>query len=316
MSNLCDNPMGSKGSKGPKGLMGFELVKFAFPTPGALEPGFERMGFSLAATHHTQDVAPYRQGHTNFFFNREPTNVAGLFAAEHAPCTRGMASRTRNSYDCSDTTVDPQRVRRVLSTLRLRCTNTAPLDRSFLMKYVSKLTACLVFTCAAVLPTIANAIVDPLTIIEAPRYPAPTGNECERTGITIPETGPIVVRDNYGGSTLLMVQCRDIILELGRPVVLGGEHLVVADVSAHASNQLCRVRCGFCFPRITTQIHWPITGKKYCRHLPHGFPPPPGTKFCRQLEQQTLHICSRVRVGTVRCACMRPSQLKSRSTRC
>ena len=222
MSNLCDNPMGSKGSKGPKGLMGFELVKFAFPTPGALEPGFERMGFSLAATHHTQDVAPYRQGHTNFFFNREPTNVAGLFAAEHAPCTRGMASRTRNSYGCSDTTVDPQRVRRVLSTLRLRRTNTAPLDRSFLMKYVSKLTACLVFTCAAVLPTIASAIVAPLTIIAAPRYPAPTGNECERTGITIPETGPIVVRDNYGGSTLLMVQCRDIILALGRPVVLGG----------------------------------------------------------------------------------------------
>ena len=219
MSNLCDNPMGSKGSKG---LMGFELVKFAFPTPGALEPGFERMGFSLAATHHTQDVAPYRQGHTNCVFNREPTNVAGLFAAEHAPCTRGMASRTRNSYDCSDTTADPQRVRRALSTLRLRCTNTAPLDRSFSMKYVSKLTACLVFTCAAVLPTIANAIVDPLTIIEAPRYPAPTGNECERTGITIPETGPIVVRDNYGGSTLLMVQCRDIILALGRPVVLGG----------------------------------------------------------------------------------------------
>jgi len=222
MSNLCDNPMGSKGSKGPKGLMGFELVKFAFPTPGALEPGFERMGFSLAATHHTQDVAPYRQGHTNCVFNRKPTNVAGLFAAEHAPCTRGMASRTRNSYGCSDTTVDPQRVRRVLSTLRLRRTNTAPLDRSLLMKYVSKLTACLVFTCAAVLPTIASAIVAPPTIIETPRYPAPTGNECERTGITIPETGPIVVRDNYGGSTLLMVQCRDIILALGRPVVLGG----------------------------------------------------------------------------------------------
>ena len=91
------------------------------------------------------------------------------------------------------------------------------------MKYVSKLTACLVFTCAAVLPTIASAIVAPLNIIEAPRYPAPTGNECERTGITIPETGPIVVRNNYGGSTLLMVQCRDIILALGRPVVLGGE---------------------------------------------------------------------------------------------
>jgi hypothetical protein len=90
------------------------------------------------------------------------------------------------------------------------------------MKYVSKLTACLVFTCAAVLPAITRAIMAPVTIIEAPRYPTSTGNECERAGITIPATGPIVVRNNYGGSTLLMVQCRDIILALGRPVVLGG----------------------------------------------------------------------------------------------
>ena len=90
------------------------------------------------------------------------------------------------------------------------------------MKYVYKFSAALLLICAAVLPTIASAIMVPVTIVEAPRYPAPTGNECERAGITIPATGPIVVRNNYGGSTLLMVQCRDIILALGRPVVLGG----------------------------------------------------------------------------------------------
>ncbi len=90
------------------------------------------------------------------------------------------------------------------------------------MKYVSKLTACLLFTCAAVLPTISSAVITPVTIIYAPQYPAPTGNECERVGITIPQTGPIIIRNHYGGSTLLMVQCRDIILAIGRPVVLGG----------------------------------------------------------------------------------------------
>ncbi len=37
MSDLFDNPMG---------LMGFEFVEFASPTPGVLEPVFERMGES------------------------------------------------------------------------------------------------------------------------------------------------------------------------------------------------------------------------------------------------------------------------------
>jgi 4-hydroxyphenylpyruvate dioxygenase len=127
MSNSCDNPMGSKGSKG---LMGFELVKFASPTPGALEPGFERMGFSLTATHHTQDVAPYRQGHTNFVFSLEPNSEVGFFTAEHGQCTYGKASCICDSYDGSDTNVDPQRTRRPLSAMRLRRASAATLNRS------------------------------------------------------------------------------------------------------------------------------------------------------------------------------------------
>ncbi|MCJ7798816.1 MAG: 4-hydroxyphenylpyruvate dioxygenase, partial [Polaromonas sp.] len=61
MADLFDNPMG---------LMGFEFVEFASPTPGLLEPIFERMGFTLVARHRSKDVVLYRQGDINFIVNR------------------------------------------------------------------------------------------------------------------------------------------------------------------------------------------------------------------------------------------------------
>ena len=89
MADLFDNPMG---------LMGFEFVEFASPTPGLLEPIFERMGFSLVARHRSKDVVLYRQGDINFIINREPKSVAGYFAAEHGPCACGMAFRVKDSH--------------------------------------------------------------------------------------------------------------------------------------------------------------------------------------------------------------------------
>ena len=89
MADLFDNPMG---------LMGFEFVEFASPTPGVLEPVFERMGFTLVARHRSKDVVLYRQGDINFIVNREPKSVAGYFAAEHgpsAPAAWRFASRMR-----------------------------------------------------------------------------------------------------------------------------------------------------------------------------------------------------------------------------
>ncbi|MEN9485380.1 MAG: 4-hydroxyphenylpyruvate dioxygenase, partial [Pseudomonadota bacterium] len=71
-SDLFDNPMG---------LMGFEFVEFASPTPNVLEPLFEQMGFSLVARHRSKDVVLYRQGEINFIVNREPRSAAGYFAA-------------------------------------------------------------------------------------------------------------------------------------------------------------------------------------------------------------------------------------------
>ena len=53
MADLFDNPMG---------LMGFEFVEFASPTPNMLEPVFETMGFTLVARHRSKDVQLYRQG--------------------------------------------------------------------------------------------------------------------------------------------------------------------------------------------------------------------------------------------------------------
>ncbi len=89
MADLFDNPMG---------LMGFEFVEFASPTPGLLEPVFERMGFTLVAKHRSKDVVLYRQGDINFIVNREPKSVAGYFAAEHGPSACGMAFRVKDAH--------------------------------------------------------------------------------------------------------------------------------------------------------------------------------------------------------------------------
>ena len=89
MADLFDNPMG---------LMGFEFVEFASPTPGLLEPVFERMGFTLVARHRSKDVVLYRQGEINFIVNREPKSIAGYFAAEHGPSACGMAFRVKDAH--------------------------------------------------------------------------------------------------------------------------------------------------------------------------------------------------------------------------
>jgi 4-hydroxyphenylpyruvate dioxygenase len=89
MADLFDNPMG---------LMGFEFVEFASPTPNVLEPVFEKMGFTLVAKHRSKDVVLYRQGGINFIVNREPKSYPGYFAAEHGPSACGLAFRVRDSH--------------------------------------------------------------------------------------------------------------------------------------------------------------------------------------------------------------------------
>ncbi len=88
MADLYENPMG---------LMGFEFVEFASPTPGVLEPVFEMMGFSKVAQHRSKNVTLYRQGDINFIINAEPRSVASYFAAEHGPSACGLAFRVKNS---------------------------------------------------------------------------------------------------------------------------------------------------------------------------------------------------------------------------
>ena len=89
MPDLFDNPMG---------LMGFEFVEFASPTPNVLEPLFEKLGFSLVARHRSKDVVLYRQGDINFVVNREPRSLAGYFAAEHGPSACALAFRVKDSH--------------------------------------------------------------------------------------------------------------------------------------------------------------------------------------------------------------------------
>jgi 4-hydroxyphenylpyruvate dioxygenase len=89
VADLFDNPMG---------LMGFEFVEFASPTPNTLEPLFEKLGFTLVARHRSKDVLLYRQGAINFIVNREAKSYAGYFAAEHGPSACGLAFRVRDSH--------------------------------------------------------------------------------------------------------------------------------------------------------------------------------------------------------------------------
>ncbi|WP_151637558.1 4-hydroxyphenylpyruvate dioxygenase [Noviherbaspirillum aerium] len=89
MSDIFENPMG---------LMGFEFVEFASPTPGVIEPIFEALGFTKVATHRSKDVHLYRQGGINFIVNNEPKSIASYFAAEHGPSACGMAFRVRDAH--------------------------------------------------------------------------------------------------------------------------------------------------------------------------------------------------------------------------
>jgi len=89
MTDLFENPMG---------LMGFEFVEFASPTPGVLEPVFEALGFTKVARHRSKAVDLYRQGDINFIINNEPNSAAAYFAAEHGPSACGMAFRVKDAH--------------------------------------------------------------------------------------------------------------------------------------------------------------------------------------------------------------------------
>ncbi len=89
MADLFDNPMG---------LMGFEFVEFASPTPNVLEPVLEKLGFRKVAQHRSKNVSLYRQGEINFIVNNEPTGQPHYFAAEHGPSACGMGFRVKDSH--------------------------------------------------------------------------------------------------------------------------------------------------------------------------------------------------------------------------
>ncbi|WP_249674880.1 4-hydroxyphenylpyruvate dioxygenase [Pseudomonas abieticivorans] len=89
MADIFENPMG---------LMGFEFIEFASPTPNTLEPIFQIMGFTKVAEHRSKNVHLYRQGSINLILNNEPNSVASYFAAEHGPSVCGMAFRCTNAH--------------------------------------------------------------------------------------------------------------------------------------------------------------------------------------------------------------------------
>ncbi len=88
MADLFENPMG---------LMGFEFIEFASPTPNVIEPVLSSMGFTHVANHRSKDVALYRQGEINAIVNRETSGIPAYFAAEHGPSVCGMAFRVKDA---------------------------------------------------------------------------------------------------------------------------------------------------------------------------------------------------------------------------
>ncbi|HSV19737.1 MAG TPA: 4-hydroxyphenylpyruvate dioxygenase [Casimicrobiaceae bacterium] len=97
MPDLFDNPMG---------LMGFEFVEFASPTPNVVEPVLQRLGFVRVAHHRSKNVDLYRQGEINFIVNNEQPSVASYFAQEHGPSACGMAFRVRNAHQAFKRALD------------------------------------------------------------------------------------------------------------------------------------------------------------------------------------------------------------------
>lgn len=88
MADLFDNPMG---------LMGFEFIEFASPTPNVIEPVLASMGFTKVANHRSKAVALYRQGDINAIVNNEPRSPAAYFAAEHGPSVCSFAFRVKDA---------------------------------------------------------------------------------------------------------------------------------------------------------------------------------------------------------------------------
>ena len=77
MADLFDNPMG---------LMGFEFVEFASPTPNVLEPLFEKMGFTHGGQAPLQGRACCTARATSTSSSTASRkSLAGYFAAEHGP---------------------------------------------------------------------------------------------------------------------------------------------------------------------------------------------------------------------------------------
>jgi 4-hydroxyphenylpyruvate dioxygenase len=88
MADLFENPMG---------LMGFEFIEFASPTPNVIEPVLESMGFTKVAHHRSKAVTLFRQGDINAIVNNEPRSPAAYFAAEHGPSVCGFAFRVKDA---------------------------------------------------------------------------------------------------------------------------------------------------------------------------------------------------------------------------
>jgi type IV secretion system protein VirD4 len=78
------------------GLMGFEFVEFASPTPGVLEPVFEMLGFSRVAEHRSKDVTLYRQGGINFLgvFQNASAQIEAKYGAEVSRIWRKAVAHT------------------------------------------------------------------------------------------------------------------------------------------------------------------------------------------------------------------------------
>ena len=83
--------------KNPVGILGFEFIEFASPTPDQFKKLFRDLGFSRTLEHKSAAIDYYNQGDIHFLVNKDPNSFAASFSKLHGPCACATGWRVENA---------------------------------------------------------------------------------------------------------------------------------------------------------------------------------------------------------------------------
>jgi 4-hydroxyphenylpyruvate dioxygenase len=81
----------------PCGLNGFAFIEFSGPDRKRLQQQFTDLGFQHKATHISEDIDWYQQGHIQFIINAAPNCQAETHAKTHGPGACAMGFLVENA---------------------------------------------------------------------------------------------------------------------------------------------------------------------------------------------------------------------------